>query len=107
MMAAIMAPLRPGEARSQRRRSRIRSTARPPNPLAPTVRGGVRRSRALSIGITVIETMSERAIAMEIAMAMSRKIWPAASSTRTIGMNTASVVRVDARIAPQTSTVPS
>ena len=46
-------------------------------------------------------------MAQVTAMAMSLKSWPASSSTKITGRKTATVVRVEARIAPQTSMVPS
>ena len=42
-----------------------------------------------------------------IAMAMSRKSWPASSWINMTGKKTATVVAVDARTAPQTSLAPS
>ncbi len=64
------------------------------------------RTRALIVGMSVTETMSERPTEQLIASAMSRKSWPASSSTNRTGRKTASVVNVEARTAPQTSCAP-
>ena len=42
-----------------------------------------------------------------IVMAISRNICPASSSMKTIGINTANVVNVEANTAPHTSDAPS
>jgi hypothetical protein len=72
---------------------------------------GVRLTRpkilADSVGITVIETNRLKTTALLMAMAMSRNSCPASSCTKTMGRNTATVVSVLARTAPQTSTAPS
>ena len=58
-------------------------------------------------GMTVMDTDRLKTTALEMAMAMSLNSWPASSCTNTMGRNTATVVRVLASTAPQTSTVPS
>ena len=60
-----------------------------------------------NMGITVIETRRLNETAPTTAMAISRKSWPASSWIKTTGKNTATVVRLEAMIAPQTSRVPS
>ena len=60
-----------------------------------------------NVGMTVMETMRLNVTALLMAIAISRNSWPASSWTKTIGRNTATVVSVLARTAPQTSTVPS
>ncbi len=64
-------------------------------------------SRVLKVGITVTETKSDRAMLELMVMAMSSNICPASSSMKTMGRNTARVVKVAARMAPQTSLAPS
>ena len=59
-----------------------------------------------NIGITDTETKRLKATAQVTAMAMSRNSWPASSSIKTTGRKTAMVVRVEARMAPQTSRAP-
>ena len=60
-----------------------------------------------SIGISVIDTTSEIAIASATVSAWSRNNWPAMPSTNTSGRNTAIVVSVDATTAMLTSRVPT
>ncbi len=67
---------------------------------------GTRRIFEARVGITVMETIRLRATEQLTATAMSRKSWPASSWTKITGRKTAMVVRVLARIAPHTSTVP-
>ena len=67
----------------------------------------VSRILAERLGITVIATSKLKLTPLLIANAISRKSCPASSSTKRIGRNTATVVRVLARTAPQTSTAPS
>jgi len=57
--------------------------------------------------MTDTETKRLKATAEVTAMAMSLKSCPASSFIKTTGRKTAMVVNVDARIAPQTSRVPS
>ena len=63
--------------------------------------------RAVSMGIRVTDTISDRPTEQLMASAMSRNSWPASSSMNRMGMNTASVVSVDDTTAPHTSRVPS
>jgi hypothetical protein len=56
--------------------------------------------------MTVMATIRENATAVAMARARSRKSCPASSWTKTMGTKTASVVSVEARIAPQTSLLP-
>ena len=73
------------------------AAAAPPLPLS---------SQAAATGTTRPETASDRPTAAAIARAMSPKSWPASPSTKSTGRNTATLVSVLARIAPQTSVVP-
>jgi len=54
-------------------------------------------------GMTVIDTTSDSVTAAQMAMLMSRNNCPASSCMKMTGMNTTSVVSVDASTAPQTS----
>ena len=65
------------------------------------------RMRAESVGMTVTDTSNDNVTAATIASEMSAKSCPASSSTSRIGMNTATVVKVDASTAPKTSRPPS
>ena len=60
-----------------------------------------------NMGITDTETKRLKVTAEVTAMAISLKSCPASSCIKTTGRNTAMVVKVDARIAPQTSRAPS
>ncbi len=60
-----------------------------------------------NMGMTVTETSRLRMTAQVTAMAMSLNSWPASSFMNTTGRNTATVVSVEARMAPQTSRVAS
>ena len=62
--------------------------------------------RDASIGITKRATPSDASRENTTVSAISPKICPATPSTKTIGKNTATVVRVDANTAPPTSPVP-
>ena len=64
-------------------------------------------TRAERLGITVIEVTRLKPTPALMAIAISRKSCPACSSMKIIGTKTAIVVNVLARMAPQTSTVPS
>ena len=68
---------------------------------------GGRPLSALSIGIRVIATSRDTAMAMATVSAWSRNSWPAMPCTNTSGRNTAMVVRVDATTAMLTSRVPT
>lgn len=59
------------------------------------------------MGMTNTDTNSDRKIAQVTAMAMSLNSCPASCSMNTTGRNTATVVRVEANTAPQTSLAPS
>jgi hypothetical protein len=86
-----------------------RSSPNRPDHQRPTaVRGAplLRSQREVAAGMTVIETISESMTAATIASAMSRKSCPASSWIVSTGMNTAAVVSVEARMAPQTSFPP-
>ena len=69
-------------------------------------RSRCRRNRALAVGMTVTETISERVTAAQMASEISRKSFPASSSIVRTGPKTAIVVSVEERTAPQTSFVP-
>ena len=60
-----------------------------------------------STRLEYIETIKDKEILPLMVIAISLNICPASSSIKTIGTNTAKVVRVEARTAPQTSAVPS
>ena len=68
---------------------------------------GGRPFSELSIGIRVIATTSEIAIAIATVSAWSRNSWPAMPCTNTSGRNTAMVVNVEATTAMLTSRVPA
>ena len=68
---------------------------------------GARPFSADSIGISVIATTSEIAMAIATVSAWSRNNWPAMPSTNTSGRNTAIVVSVEATTAMLTSRVPA
>ena len=57
--------------------------------------------------MTEIETKRLIRMAKVIAIAISRNSCPASSCIKITGRKTATVVAVDARMAPQTSVVPS
>ena len=67
----------------------------------------VRKMRAESDGMTVIETINDKNTAQLMAMAISPKSCPTSSWMKMTGTKTAMVVSVLARTAPQTSRVPS
>ena len=81
---------------------------RPDQALPTAVRGSLlrRSQRDVAAGMTAIETTSDSMTAATIASAISRKSCPASSWIVSTGMNTAAVVSVEARIAPQTSLPP-
>ena len=60
-----------------------------------------------NMGMTVMDTIRLKDTAPTTAMAISRKSWPASSWIKTTGKNTATVVRLEAMMAPHTSRVPS
>ena len=68
---------------------------------------GARSRQPLSIGMRVIDTISEMPIAVATVNAWSRNSSPAMPCTNTSGRNTAMVVSVDATTAMLTSRVPS
>ena len=59
-----------------------------------------------SMGIKKRETIRDASKEKTTAKERSPKIWPAIPSTKTIGKNTAIVVKVEAVTAPATSDVP-
>jgi len=89
-----------------------RSSVRTSSPLPLAFLAARRRSVMVksclpSMGMTDTDTNSDRLTAQVTAMAMSLKSCPASSWMKTTGRNTATVVRVEASTAPQTSLVPS
>ena len=86
-------------------RPRIRSAAPARGMVRPSA-CSLPRKRTEKLGITSTDTTSETITASEMATAMSRRISPTSSCQAMIGMKTTAVVRVPARIAPQTSLVP-
>ncbi len=59
------------------------------------------------LGMALTDTTRLSMMAKVMAMAMSLKSWPASSSMKMTGKNTATVVTVEAKTAPQTSRAPS
>ena len=62
--------------------------------------------KALSMGMNNTATKSETKRALTTVTAWSPKIWPAMPSIKTMGAKTATVVKVEAVIAPATSPTP-
>ena len=93
--AALLGLMRPGAAAS---RGGCAGVARHP----PAGRG-VRRNQYARTGTMVSETSSEESRAMVTVRANGRNSSPARSPTKAIGRKTATVVRVEAVMAPATS----
>ena len=88
--------------------SAMKVRTRSPQAASPPPRClSLRRILLDRLGMTETATIRLSTTEQETAMAMSRKSWPASSSTKTIGRKMATVVRVLARSAPQTSEAPS
>ena len=65
------------------------------------------RNRLHRVGTTSVETSRDMMMEAEMATAISEYNWPASSLMKMIGINTNTVVRVDASRAGHTSATPS